>query len=1309
MNNHTMSNLCGQTQQSASFITVRYKGIDYISEASVRRRLMMDLLELPVPFQLVSNFYPHNGHLSDIAYRVPWTNKISMCTLQVTGSVMDDLKANIHFSDCLERFSVLLMGKGLGEVVPSSNPASQCSIGTSEVCWLLDGVESSAIRSPWEESYSPCAPDACCFTCDDLTLPEEVIFGDHLQRFKSHLPPFQTMLHKLKVMTVSDPVLNSSVNLLEGVVFRHCASYDAVLDEVMGATFTGGNVTEEFKIEAVLNEESLMLPVEVCMDSSQRKEPIFSIAKVQDFLNVIREPIDECFSLKDLLKEAISADKHTTELEVLQMAESSFANITFEQPKSPAASRSYAELELDLLLSPCNRTLCLPDLFVSSRQSAEILSPVYKLRFLSDSHCENMEKAVWMAEKHPHCVSQILLAEPKVTKPMVHLQSLPELLTQLKVEMEPVPEPKDNMGQFYPTDSIGTLPKNFSSLSMYTEKISSEECKRAVREPHMDEIFSPLSIVKIDESLSKFASNAAVPPSGCHTAVHPSQSKPLQSAVPTQVERGKTVKFFIMERISHKADSSTVTTTGGIGCKAAEIEQHMSCPPESCFGSQTNSSACLSEKQHSFSKLVEMPKLSLLKHSVKDIEVISTLHKLPEKSEQRREERISKPSLLSNSLRGKNENLDSLLSFVTLRTMKKSPVQKPQWSSPTSADVTASQNSTGKALADNRINAVNHASDTKRSVIATEKSFPCEEKQETISKTVYVQATECQRDAYKELHALALPSLKKMQKFGISALNSRDFGTLSSELTRFLLKQQEQMLQKNQDADSAFNEMALLHILVMLKEHVLFRCDLNAATEYLAQVKDSCTLSCLDELLRKFEVLQYLSQKRQQSNPKLLELQEQINTWMNSHDNHNIRVLVLTVNGVNTDLLRALNQVSGNSVSEIIPDEGKHKVLSREVMDRLSYSRCVVVCSQHIGPDFPWQSFSVVFELSCVGHSPFGSVCSEKNVNFISFSTAVPETTDISEESTVKSYLDTIPFVLLITDGLLNRLKVQRILETTYDIVLLERKHSASALHLGGSRYDVITVDEITAILIQDLSELEKKIGEASELVVKRLSALSLQFSRCWLILHCTENHRALISSSIYINLVHIYSASVLFGNKSEKFDVKVIMVCEEEEIASYIYQISLHTLMNSERDGLSWLDRDWLSVQPTEAEHCLLQFPCINPLIAQVMLRRAPSLQWLLGASFSELQEMFPQIPQKVIKVMTEEEEKKHGEKTNYLSQIQLTLTHTNPYCQVSSAKLQLQRAPGSRRVKDSFKTQIQCQAELLPEGLPVFPWLLC
>lgn len=64
--------------------------------------------------------------------------------------------------------------------------------------------------------------------------------------------------------------------------------------------------------------------------------------------------------------------------------------------------------------------------------------------------------------------------------------------------MEPVPEPKDNMGQFHLTDSTVTLPESFRNVLICTEKMSTEEYKTAVRELHVDEIFSQLSIRKID-------------------------------------------------------------------------------------------------------------------------------------------------------------------------------------------------------------------------------------------------------------------------------------------------------------------------------------------------------------------------------------------------------------------------------------------------------------------------------------------------------------------------------------------------------------------------------------------------------------------------------------------------------------------------------------------------------------------------------------------------------------------------------------------------------------------------------------------
>lgn len=38
----------------------------------------------------------------------------------------------------------------------------------------------------------------------------------------------------------------------------------------------------------------------------------------------------------------------------------------------------------------------------------------------------------------------------------------------------------------------------------------------------------------------------------------------------------------------------------------------------------------------------------------------------------------------------------------------------------------------------------------------------------------------------------------------------------------------------------------------------------------------------LDKLVRKLEIVLYLSQKKQEPNPKILELQEQLTTWVQS-------------------------------------------------------------------------------------------------------------------------------------------------------------------------------------------------------------------------------------------------------------------------------------------------------------------------------------------------------------------------------------------------------------------------------------------
>lgn len=47
-----------------------------------------------------------------------------------------------------------------------------------------------------------------------------------------------------------------------------------------------------------------------------------------------------------------------------------------------------------------------------------------------------------------------------------------------------------------------------------------------------------------------------------------------------------------------------------------------------------------------------------------------------------------------------------------------------------------------------------------------------------------------------------------------------------------------------------------------------------------------------------------------------------------------------------------------------------------------------------------------------------------------------------------------------------------------------------------------------------------------------------------------------------------------------------------------------------------------------------LLDFPSVNPLVAQLMLNKGPSLNWILLATLCQLQELLPEVPEKVLKV---------------------------------------------------------------------------
>ncbi|KAG9261597.1 hypothetical protein AMEX_G25175, partial [Astyanax mexicanus] len=758
------------------FSVVQYRAIDYSCEAAVRNRLLINLMMLPVPIQLGTDTYPHLGHLQR-AYRTPWTreNLKSTWQLEVTGSVLDDLRAKMCLVDSLERFGVPVLE--LGEVVPSSNPASQDFVESEELLWL-----NSAEPPEWRDRFSPADLDSAYFSYQDLFLTEEVIISDPLNQFWSRLPAFLTLVQRLKPLTVSDPLLHHSRAL---VCDRHCEPYG-----VSGNGRAGGlevqSFTEEFGKEPVLTEEVMMLPVGIEPAVLQKRDPVLCISGLRGFLNITPEAAEDQNSILDTLR-AVAPAAELDRLECERFDKPRFDNDITQRASSPVPYKSYTEIETDLLLSPPARPV-LPELFLSTGHlPAELLSPVYRPVLLSDSKRQVMERSVWNAEKQRHCVSDFLLAEPQICDHPVRAQSLPELLSLL--ESEKNAQDTDLFTSLQIPSTPFLQPKSSIQWPLM-EGMTVEN--QTDPEPSVDtaEEFSPLTVLQIDELLrdSATCSAQAVDSSVSEASV---QSTASVSSVPSCVQAGKVVKFIIVEEPSQKqavltesrADNRDIPaeTTTANNCQSESTQRgvlsdtpsskdHLNYLPEN-QPSQIHTD--LEPPQDSPTE--QKPDKSLIPSSSTASLYRSEQIKLISYS---KEETVQAPkcSALKRSQRipvsDPQEDLDPLSSFMLLRILQRSPVvQNSQHTTTVQAAVADSpQKCTRTPTAGSGLPA--DSEKTKKS----ETSSPPTEK--AFSKTIYIQATESERFAYWELHASAVSYLSRVRESDPSALGGKDISSL---------------------------------------------------------------------------------------------------------------------------------------------------------------------------------------------------------------------------------------------------------------------------------------------------------------------------------------------------------------------------------------------------------------------------------------------------------------------------------------------------------------------------------------------------
>ncbi|XP_062984533.1 protein shortage in chiasmata 1 ortholog [Elgaria multicarinata webbii] len=1168
-----------------------------------RQRFSFESLSIHIPSCLYQdkNYY-HDGGFADDKYRRPWT-RVSADSTQITLniSVLDYWKKCLYIEDFLEKkpisSTLFHIHNEDVEVVPSSNPCSQLDIEDAYMLMKDANKADISYASQLQSNYVP----VVLKQQEGLYIEDELIFTDNLIQYAKWLPTLRTLLSRLNIFHMQDPLLNSEGdNITEEDIFRECLTFKR---SVMPQS-KQKELHEDFCKFSLKDEETLVLPIQLHFYKTTNfrlDTEIPTYLALKSLLQVTPEVIgdeNECFKIISqdfrvkITPEKIESSKYCYTQEVGNRNALEFSNL--------ASHASFYPGELDVPLTPPSKS---EKLHVNSQHAqlqSEPISPISKSDFITESTAEYLEGLMWQSEKYQNLMNSLLLTENQTFVPLCQQLPVTELKTLLSIH--------EDISVFNSLEEDGwinlwgemPLPCVLETLSTDLSDRESLVCANV-------EAFSKMTDSQLDKWLeqkssfldSKLESFSVPDDSETKDSCWSLQKKdifPAQSLGPTSVQYIGSLTGDNTPIGSHMREIKLQSETGKVmHFGNQEDEKHDPIQPVSCKEVSFESNSAPGNKKPS---PFELPKKS-------------------------------------------RDDFDLLSNFIMLRS-KRMIIQNEEANN---VDIQK----------EGRLSEESPAFENHTSPVVLNAAVPMEKptkENETIA-SIEIKASESQIQAYHVLEAAVAPVLKELMTLG---MNNWRFATLNFDETRFFLKQQEKVISdtlkqgvtdtKDAKDTTLFKHAAILHLLVTVRD-LLLTCSLNTALGYLSKAKDrykDFLGSSLDNIWRQLEIVQFVIQKHE-TIPKITELQHQMFKWMQSNVNDQNKAVIVTRMDFDEETAALINTVSAVQGLKIVYLECEKRgtfLESKNVINSLEIYSCVVVRNQHIGPDFPWTRFSLVVEYNYSENSCWIDHCKNLSVSYMTFRTALPETAGIEEVSPdnfgwVLQKLQ-IPYVFLTSEGLLNTPEILQLLESKYNISFIERS-CCDALQFFGSteRYVVMAIDECTAIVMQNVEELNYE--KSSDNIVLRLMVLSLQYSACWIILYSRErlNSKYSLAGKTLHHLALIYAALVPFAQKSEDFEVKVALTPGVEETALLVRQIADHILMNSKRHPQEWLDKSWLSVLPLEAEKYLLTFPCMNPLVAQVMLKKSSSLEWLLSATFDQLQELLPEVPEKVLKLFSD------------------------------------------------------------------------
>ncbi|NXO57530.1 SHOC1 protein, partial [Aramus guarauna] len=1077
------------------------------------------------------------------------------------------------------------------EVIPSSNPCSQTDIEgplllTKDV-FKEESTQDKYLKTDYATEFKEQGQDLC--------MEEELVFIDNLENFRKNLPTSSVLLSRLHFFLVKDPLLDSEgQKLTEDDIFRECLTFQNEMETQESKNELQG-IKENFCTISVKDEEVssccflliiILVIYKFCSPSNGRSDSVKipSYLELKELLNLAPETVAD----EDMFKEVIKED---LKVEITYKTEIS-KYYPIPQEACSSNCRSMLELcesdKMEVPLTPPCRQQRSWDNFLCTGLQEEFVPLSGNSILITDPSKEYLERLIWQSEKYRDNMNALLLVEHETVNLVYQRHSLTELKELLPLEVE--------------APMLSSLEKGWwLHLGLH-----------------------PVSIETL-EQLNMDVSNA-------------------DSLLPTEVETFTRFTSYQLERWLEEKNSMT-------NQELLSAERHQPDKVINLYMSpQTqrqhfalHMSAASSDKINSSDTSVE----ELTAGSIKKNKVEEAIYFLnQEKKTFKSPESVSckdipckqdsssnsqKPASVALATKWDNDDSD-LNNFIMLRS-KHTLAQREEKNY---------VDSPGKVLQPEEQHMLVHKEDS--SVCETVRIEEKEQENEH-SVTVNIEASESQCQAYCLLEEAATPVLKDLTHLGVLASVNWSFDSIKFDHTRFFLKQQEKVICdrfnegiKDEKEIMLFRHAALVHLLVTVRD-LLLTCGLDTALGYLSKAKDiykTILESCLNSIWRQLKIVQYSSQKKHETNPKIRELQCQMLNWMQSYgEEHSVKILIITRMDSEREkaaLIHTLSRVEGLKSIDL-NSEKKGTFLGCKDIISNRYS-CIIVHNQQIGADFPWTHFSLVMEYDYSENSCWKNLCKNMNVTYMTFKATLPETIQVGNHCGSFLLEVQIPYVFLTTEGLLNMPDILQLLESKYSITFVERS-SSYALRLFGStdRYVVLTIDECTAIFLQSMEELNYE--KSCDNVISKLMALSLQYTCCWIVFYSRERLSLEYSlrGDTLLNLVLIYATLIEFTQKTEDFEVKVVLMPGIEETAMVIRQIADNILIASNISPHEWLDKSWISVLPSEAEKCLLAFPCINPLVAQFMLKKGSSLNRLFLASFDQLQEILPEVPKKVLK----------------------------------------------------------------------------